>query len=472
MKSSFKPARAILTPAWREKAARRIGATVFYSLLALIVLVAIPYGTAEPWWKALFQCVIFVLTGFWVIERLLWTDPTPHPRHLLLPAFALVAFALIQTLSWSEYSIAGVDKIEKTLSADASQTRLFVSQLLALVLSGSLLVVHTTSRKRLRLLVEVVIAVGVISAAFGILRNAIEEGPGFGLPYLVPVFTYAQFINSNHFVFLMEMVLGLTLGIVVCRGVSKRRLVLYLLAAIPMWVALIQANSRAGILSILCQVLFLALFARAVRGSREQTPEDRDARFRGARVLAVRAILITALLAAAVVTIVMVGGDALQSKLDAMPAELNPKTARTYTLRLNIWQATLDMIKDRPLVGTGFGAYWIAITRYHRATGEITPQEAHSDYLELVASGGLVGLAIGLWFTVAFVRETRRKIRSTDRYGRAVTFGALTGIMTVAVHSLVDFGLHTTINALIFTTLVSIAVMNVPEESAEGEVKV
>lgn len=413
--------------------------------------------------------MVFVLTGLCVIERLLWRDVTSRHLHLLIPALALVAFAFLQTLSWSEYSIAGIDKVARTLSADAFQTRLFLSQLLALILVGSLLVLHTTTRRRLRLLVELVIAIGVISACFGLLRRAIQDEAGFVLPYLLPGYGYAQFINSNHFVFLMEMALGLALGIVVCRGVSKRRSVLYAIAAIPMWVALIQANSRAGILSILCQVLFLALLAGS-NSSSQKSVEAKDSRawFRTGRVLAVRSLLIIALLAGAVITIILFGGEPLARKLDSMTVELNPQTAETYTLRLNIWQGTLDLIKDHPITGVGFGAYWIAITRYHHASGEITPQEAHSDYLELLASGGIVGLTIGVWFTFAFIRGARRKIRAADPHSRAITLGALAGIMTVAVHSLVDYGLHITINALIFTTLVSLVVMNVREEAGES----
>ncbi|MFS8085486.1 MAG: O-antigen ligase family protein, partial [Acidobacteriota bacterium] len=377
-----------------------------------------------------------------------------------------------QTLSWSAYSLAGIEKVARTLSADAFQTRLFLSQILALILAGSLLVLHTSTRRRLWLLVELVITIAVISACFGLLRRAIQDKAGFGLPYLLPGYGYAQFINSNHFVFLMEMALGLALGIVVCRGANKRRLVFYSIAAIPMWVALIQANSRAGILSILCQVLFLALLAGS-NSSTQKTVEAIDSRawFRGGRVLMVRSLLVIGLLAGAVITIVLLGGEPLASKLDSMTVELNPKTAETYTLRLNIWQATSNLIKDHPITGVGFGAYWIAITRYHHASGEITPQEAHSDYLELLASGGIVGLTIGVWFTIAFIREARRKIRAADRHSRAITLGALAGIMTVAVHSLVDYGLHITINALVFTTLISLVVMNVREEDADSQGK-
>jgi O-antigen ligase len=470
VKTPLESGRANVKSVLRANVARVIGATLFYSLLALIAVAAIPYGTAEPWWKALFQCVVFCLAATCVIQRLLWRELTRPDLHLLLPILALIVFAFLQTISWQDSSLAGIAGIPHTISADPFQSRLFISQLCALLLAGSLLVLHVTTRKRLGVLVEVIIAIGVISAAFGLVRQASQTTVGFGLPYLLPGYGYAQFINPNHFAFLMEMALGLSLGIAVCRGVSKWRLGLYLIAALPMWAALILANSRAGLFSILCQVLLLASLAVSTRSSRRKaTTQTAPGWFWIPRTLAIRALLITALLAGALTTIIVLGGEPLARKLDVMSVELNQKTAEVYVLRLNIWQSTWDLIKDHPIAGVGFGAYWIAITQYHHASGEITPQEAHSDYLELLASGGLVGLAIGVWFAFAFTRAARRKLREADRYGRAVTWGALTGIMTVAVHSFVDYGLHITINALVFTALVSMMVMNVREKRNGSE---
>jgi O-antigen ligase len=392
-----------------------------------------------------------------------------YDLQLLSPIVALIILAFLQTLSLRHYSLAGIQSVTSTISADPFQTRLVISQLSALVIAGSLLVQYTTTHRRLRLLVELIIAVGVVSASFGLLRRVLQHQVGFGLPYLRPGYGFGQFINSNHFVFLMEMALGLALGIAASRAVSKSRLVSYLLAAIPMWAALILANSRAGVLSILCQVLFLAFLVSTKRGLHSRAAGNSRARFRSGRVLALRAVLIIALLTGAVITIILFGGEPLARKLDMTSVELDQKTAEVYVLRLNIWQATIGLIKDHPIAGVGFGAYWIAITQYHHATGDITPQEAHSDYLELLASGGVIGLAIGAWFVFALFRSARRKLRSADQYGRAVTLGALAGIMTVAVHSSVDYGLHITINALVLTTLVSMVVMKVEGEPDESD---
>jgi O-antigen ligase len=441
----------------REAASRAIAATVFYSLLIVMALTAIPYGAAEPWWKALADCLILVLATFGLIGKLL--DGQVHDQagrfgyQLIFPLLALVTFAFIQTVPWFSSTTVTAIAFPRTLSADVFQTRLFIIHLCALILAGWLLVRYTTTPRRLRHLVETIIVIGVMSAGFGLWRQTSQHGIGFVLPYLRPGFGFGQFINPNHFAFLMEMALGLTLGIAICRGVSGSRLALYLFAAVPMWVALVLANSRGGLISILCQVVFLAVLLVSHRAG--HAPAARLSRIQR---LALQAALVATLLIGAVATVVVVGGDRLAGRIDSLSVELDRKTAESYTLRQNIWSATWELIKDHPVSGVGFGGYWIAITRYHRASGGTTPQQAHSDYLELLASGGLIGLAIGIWFIVVFVRAAYCKVRAADRYLRAVKLGALAGIITVAVHSLVDFGLHIPVNALVCTALVALVV--------------
>jgi O-antigen ligase len=115
------------------------------------------------------------------------------------------------------------------------------------------------------------------------------------------------------------------------------------------------------------------------------------------------------------------------------------------------------MFAAHPITGVGLGGYWIAITAYHDASGLMTPQEAHNDYLELLASGGLVGFAIGVWFVVMVVRAVRANLAINTGYTRALRLGAVLGIIGVAAHSLVDFGLHILVNAIVFLSLISIA---------------
>jgi O-antigen ligase len=129
------------------------------------------------------------------------------------------------------------------------------------------------------------------------------------------------------------------------------------------------------------------------------------------------------------------------------------------------------MIKDHPVAGVGFGGYWIAVTRYHHGSGELTPQEAHNDYLELLASGGLIGAAFVVWFIALFLKEL---IGSPPSGGVTSGYsgGALAGIFAVAIHSSVDFGLHVTINAVVFTTLITIVTLGIQPPGQESNISV
>jgi O-antigen ligase len=189
---------------------------------------------------------------------------------------------------------------------------------------------------------------------------------------------------------------------------------------------------------------------------------------RASRTLAVRAILIAVLLTGTVATVSYVGGDRMARRLETVPFEFEPLTDDDSTTRQAIWRATWEMIKDHPVAGVGFGAYAIAIPKYHRASGEITPQEAHNDYLELLASGGVIALVICAWFVFNLVRSARDQLVTNPAseqapFQRAAKLGALAGIFTVGVHSLVDFGLHIPSNAFVFTALISIILVKVDD---------
>jgi O-antigen ligase len=127
------------------------------------------------------------------------------------------------------------------------------------------------------------------------------------------------------------------------------------------------------------------------------------------------------------------------------------------------------MFVAHPLLGVGMGGYWTAIPAFHDAAGTMTPQEAHNDYLELLASGGVIGLALAVWFGFVAFTRTRKNLGSPHRFRRAACYGAAIGIAGVAVHSLVDFGLHTITNALVFTTLIAIATSKREWESVRAK---
>jgi O-antigen ligase len=124
------------------------------------------------------------------------------------------------------------------------------------------------------------------------------------------------------------------------------------------------------------------------------------------------------------------------------------------------------MFAAHPILGVGLGGYWIGITAYHDASGLMTPQEAHNDYLELLSSGGVIGFALCVWFVVAVIRRARENLLADVGYMRAVRLGAILGVVGVAAHSLVDFGLHILVNAVVFLILIMMATHSTERGSA------
>ena len=154
--------------------------------------------------------------------------------------------------------------------------------------------------------------------------------------------------------------------------------------------------------------------------------------------------------------VVWMGGEDLALKIAGMSG-ISQDTIEGTT-RKDIWRATWSLIKDNPWTGVGFGAYYLAIPQYQVSSGRTKVEQAHNDYLDLIASGGVVAALLAAAFIVLLIWRARSSLRSADPYRRAAALGALAGILSVSVHSVADFGLQLTGIAVIFAALVVIAV--------------
>jgi O-antigen ligase len=436
---------------------------IFGSLLALIVFTAVPYGTVEPWWKAFFVCAVVALSLLALIESMVSGSWRIGGRALLIPLVLATVFAFLQTVPLGAQSIPGIPHSSwNAISADPFGTRFFALQLLALTLGAALLFRYASTERRLNIVIHVIIGVAVASAIFGMMRQTTQHSAGFGLPLIQPGQGYGQFVNQNHFAFLMEMGFGLTLGMILGGGIRRERALIYFASLLPIWTALVLSNSRGGLLAMLAQVIAAVLLFPVVVPPVNSNHGGLKA-LRVVRTLPVRVVLLVLLLMALVGGTLWIGGDRLISRFEPGPGERDPAAVS----RKEIWQATWAMWKAHPIAGVGMGGYWVAIPGYHNASGTLVPQEAHNDYLELLASGGIIGAAIGIWFCFVLLKRTRTSFQSPSRFRRAASFGAALGIVGVGVHSLFDFGLHIIVNALIFITLIVIATTDLKDESGD-----
>src|SRR6266851_6409976 len=93
---------------FKLRLARVLGIIIFVSLLTLLVITAIPYGTAEAWWKAFFVCAAFALGILWLIEGYLSNAWITAGWSIVLPVAVLVLFSFLQTISLGSAPISGI----------------------------------------------------------------------------------------------------------------------------------------------------------------------------------------------------------------------------------------------------------------------------------------------------------------------------------------------------------------------------
>ncbi len=440
---------------------RFLDRVIFFGLITIIALTAIPYGTSESWSKALFESAVFFLAVLWIVHGLIDGSWRISNARLIAPMIGLLVLAAVQSLAWWQLDTAG-EKVWFALSSDAFETRIFAFRIAALILVLVLFLRFTSNAKRLGILVHAIIVVASASALFGIARQVMQHGPvgpGFGLARLVFGSGYAQFTNRNHFAFLMEMALGLIIGVGLLQRARRERLLLYLSMAMFLCAAVVLSRSRGGLLAIAVQIVFAGLLFVNFKTSATESGAAGRRWTRWARSIVATIVIAATLLVIIVTGVAWLGGDQLSTGVKTATQEMSgvdPSDEHQGARRRDIWRATWSMFKAHPIAGAGLGAFWAEVPVFHQASGALTPQQAHNDYLELLASGGILGAALFSWFAVALIREARRSVRTSQGFQRAVSLGAIIGLVGVAVHSIVDFGLHITINAVVFVVLAGI----------------
>ncbi len=369
----------------------------------------------------------------------------------------LLAFSLSATVVFAYFQSVAIPFVGTTISLDPYETKVVVLVLGALIFYFEAVTTLARSLKGTRALAALVIVIGLASSVFGVVQF-----------YVVPPTTitesFAQYANRNHFLLIVEMALGLIAGIVLRVGVATLWRWLALFIGGVLLYAAILVGSRGGLLSI-AAMLVIGVFLNFTRdwgpSSRSRLGSGVKATNQIFRKVMVPLGVALAILSGIVILTVIVGGERTVSRFENLNRETRSSPDRLN--RAAIWKATGELIKDNPVFGVGFGAYSVAIARYDRSDGTYPIEQAHNDYLEILASGGIVGGLLLLMFLFLLTKSTASAIRSADSQSAPYRLGAAIGLCGVAMHSFVDFGLHIAINVLCTAVLIAIAVGPSPE---------
>jgi O-antigen ligase len=336
---------------------------------------------------------------------------------------------------------------------------------IALVLYGSFAVFLIGTARLLSLsgtrrLVESLTILGGVIALAGIVQKSVSAGAIYGLwtPEAGRM-PFGPFVNRNHFAGWMVMALPLTLALLIARiaegmqGVkpgwrhrvvwlSSReasQLVLIGTAAALMALSLMLTMSRSGIAAFGLSILLTGWFvARALRTRARQ------------------AIAAACLVLLVAIVVAWTGPELIAKRFETADwAQFNG--------RRGAWSDAWGVARDFPLAGTGLNTYWAAALIYQRHTPAYYFSQAHSDYLQLAAEGGLLLILPAFVCALVFVRGVRYAMReprgSPSWWLRA---GAITSLVAIACQEAVEFSLQMPGNAALFAAVCAIALHEPP----------
>ena len=132
---------------------------------------------------------------------------------------------------------------------------------------------------------------------------------------------------------------------------------------------------------------------------------------------------------------------------------------RSLLSRLEAWRDGWDVVRDFPFFGTGLNTYSDAMLLYQQRNPGVHLAQAHNDYLQVLAEGGLLVVIPATITVMLLALAILRNLRAArpEARGYWVRAGAAVGLMAMAVQEVFEFSLQIPADALLFCTLAAVA---------------
>jgi O-antigen ligase len=138
--------------------------------------------------------------------------------------------------------------------------------------------------------------------------------------------------------------------------------------------------------------------------------------------------------------------SSMRSRIESVTQlKLNTDERSSEAQRLELWGASLQIIKDHPWLGVGAGNWNVAVRPYGAgilswSSGNYMPGSPHNTYLQVASDSGLPGVLmyIAFWMMIVVTGiKTIRKTRSADV--RIITILMTSGIVAFLIDAVFNF---------------------------------
>lgn len=439
---------------------------LFIAFLGILVWAPLPLASNRFWSRSLLEVLIGLLFLGWLATRALSGRDVPPQRILqrnkgiillfwMIPAWTFFQLVPLPPFLWG----ASTDNVWLPISLDTGATFYQGMESIAYAMFFTLALALLHTPERLQRTLEVLVLTGVLQAAYGVMVTlGGKEFDLFGIIFRPQQAHSASgtFANRNHLAGYLEMCLALGVGLLLTHLLQSkdpytgwkailRRFLATLMSGKArlrvflalMVVALVLTHSRMG-----NSAFFASLGIAALIGLVLYRKHKRNSSL---IILFGSLILIDSFILGA-----WFGLDKLASRLE--------QTDITREERAYVFPDALEILKDHPVSGIGGGAFGTIFEQYKSDKVFYDYQHAHNDFLQIAIEYGLVGLLLfGLIVVIAFRAAIRAQLLRHTPILKGAAFAAMMAIISLMIHSAVDFNLQIPANALLFTLICAVA---------------
>ncbi len=366
-----------------------------------------------------------------------------------LPATLLEGMLLIAVAAWALHRLVRRDRSSISFPFAAPAIVLFAAATLAVMVAPDLrtalglwrayfleplllfiVVVDTAKDDRTRRwLIAALGASTLYLAIWAVLQYVgVVESPG---PWIdeVPKRVTSFFDYPNALGLFVTPIAGLFLGLVGSGRLSKRSTMLWLVVVGLSVLSIAGANARGAAIGIGAALVFLGCVSR----------------FKKLVWICLFAVVLVATLI-----------PATRAQLSDILTVRDTST----DVRVVLWQGTWNVIKAKPLLGSGLGGFPTDYEQYRLIKHTEFPLYPHNIALNFWVELGLVGLIAFIWLIALFFRASWRQFRSSNEFESALGLGLTCAMVALIAYGLVEVPYFKNDLAVMFWILLSLLVSN------------